>query len=51
MSDGAEPWWKASGQHGDLELLKCFRSDMKGGHIGSHLGHLENLEITSVPER
>ena len=25
-SDGAETWWKALGQHGDLELLKWFRS-------------------------
>ena len=28
VSDGAETWWKASGQHGDLELLKCFKSHL-----------------------
>ena len=28
-SDGAETCWKASGQHGDLVLLKCFRSDIQ----------------------
>ena len=44
MSDGAETWWKASGQHGDLEFLKWVRSDIQGGHHGSHL---ENLQITS----
>ena len=38
---------KASGQHGDLELLKWFRSDIKDGYHGSHL---ENLQITSAPE-
>ena len=25
-------WWKAPGQHGDLELLKWFRSDIQDGH-------------------
>ena len=47
-SDGAEIWWKAFGQHGDLELLKWFRSDLQDGHHGSHL---ENLQITSAPVR
>ena len=47
-SDGAETQWKASGQHGDLELLKCFCSDSQDGHHGSHL---ENLQITSAPKR
>ena len=42
--DGVETWWKASGQHGDLELLKWFRSGIQDGHNGSHL---ENLQITS----
>ena len=46
-SDGAETGWKALGQHGDLELLEWFRSDIQVGHHGSHL---ENLQITSVPE-
>ena len=26
--DGAETWWKTLGQHGNLELLKWFRSKM-----------------------
>ena len=43
-SDGAETRWKALGQHGDLELLEWFRSDIQDGHHGSHL---ENLQITS----
>ena len=51
MLDGAETWWKASGQHdGDLELLKWFRSYIKDGHHGSHLGHLEHLQIASALE-
>ena len=45
-SDGAETLWKASRQHGDLELLKWFRSDIKDGHYGSYL---ENLQIASAP--
>ena len=40
--------WKALGQHGDLELLKWFSSDIQDGHHGSHL---ENLPITSARER
>ena len=28
------------GEHGDLELLKWFRSDIQDGHHGSHLGNL-----------
>ena len=47
-SGGAETWWKALGQYGDFELLKWFRSDIQDGHHGSHL---ENLQITSAPER
>ena len=47
-SNGAETWWKVSGQHGNLELLKWFRSNIQDGH---HSSHLENLKITSVPER
>ena len=47
-SDGAETWWKASGQHGDLELLKLFHSGIQDGHHGSRL---ESLQITSAPER
>ena len=35
------------GRHGDLELLKWFRSDIQDGHHGSHL---ENLEITYTTE-
>ena len=46
--DGVETWWKAFGQHGDLELLKWFHSDIQDGHHGSHL---ENLPITSAIER
>ena len=46
-SDGAETWWKASGQHGDLELLKHFHSDINEGRYGNHL---ENLQITSAPK-
>ena len=46
-SDGVETWWKALGQHGDLELLKRFRSDIQDGHHGSHL---ETLQITFAPE-
>ena len=46
-SDGVETQWKASGQHGDLELLEWFCSDIQDGHHGSHL---ENLQITSAPE-
>ena len=42
-SDGVETWWKASGQHGDLEMLKWFRSDIQDGNNGSHL---EDLHIT-----
>ena len=47
-SNGAETLWKASGQHGDLELLKCFLSNIQDGHHGSHL---EILPITFAPER
>ena len=47
-SDGAEAWWKALVQHGDLDLLKWFRSDIQDGHHGSHL---ENLQITSATVR
>ena len=47
-SDGAETWWKVSGQHGDLELLKWFHSGVQDGHHGSHL---ENLQMTSAPEQ
>ena len=47
-SDGAKTWWKASGQHGDLDLLKLFHSGIHDGHYGSRL---ENLQITSAPER
>ena len=39
--DGAETWWKALGKHGDIELLKWFRSDIQNGHIGSHLEYLQ----------
>ena len=46
--DGEETWWKASGQHGNLELLKWFRSDIQDGHHGSHL---ESLQITSATEQ
>ena len=47
-SHGAETWWKALGQHGDLELLKWFRSDIQDGHHGSHL---EKFQITSAAEQ
>ena len=47
MSDGAKTWWKAWGQHGDLESIKLFRFDIQDGHHGSHL---ETLLITSAPE-
>ena len=46
--DGAKTWWKAWGEHGDLELLKWFHSDIQIGHHGSHL---ESLQIISAPER
>ena len=36
-SDGVYTWWKASGWHGDLELLKCFHSDIRDCHHGNHL--------------
>ena len=45
MSDGTETWWKAMGQHRDLELLKWFRSDIQDDHHGSHL---QNLQITML---
>ena len=38
---------EVSGQHGELELLKWFRTDIQDGHHGSYL---ENLKITSAPE-
>ena len=44
--DGAETRWKASGQHGDLELLERLCSDIQDGHHGSHL---ESHQITSAP--
>ena len=47
-SDRVETLWKASGQHGDLELLKWFRSNIQEGHYASHL---KNLQITSATER
>ena len=47
-SDGAEAWWQTWGQHGDLELLKWFLSDIQDGHYDSHL---ENLQIISALER
>ena len=47
-SDGAETWWKASAQHGDIELLEWYRSDTQDGHHGSHI---ENLQITSATKR
>ena len=47
-SDGAKTWGKASGQHGDLESLKWFLSDIQDDHHGSHL---ENLNITSASKR
>ena len=47
QSDRVETQWKASGQHGDLELLEGFCSDIQDGHHGS----LENLQITSAPKR
>ena len=43
-SDRAEIQWEALGQHGDSELLKSLRSDIKDGRIGSH--H-ETLQTTS----
>ena len=45
-SDGAETLWKASSQHGDLELLKWFRCGIQDGHYGSHL---ENLQTNLLP--
>ena len=36
----AETWWKASGQHGDSDLLNSFCSNIKNGR---HDGHLEIL--------
>ena len=47
-SDGAETQWKASGQHGALELLEWFCSDIQDSH---HDSPLENLQITSAPEQ
>ena len=46
-SFGAETWWKASGQHGHLEFLKWFCSDIQDSHHGSHF---ENLQITSATD-
>ena len=34
--DGAETWWKASGYHGDLELLKWFSSDIQAHLVKKH---------------
>ena len=45
---GAETWWKASEQQGDLELLKWFHSDIQDGHHGSHI---ENFQNTSATKR
>ena len=36
-SGRVETWCKALGQHGDLELLKWFLSDIQDGHHGSYL--------------
>ena len=45
-------WWKASGHHGDLELLKWFRSDIQDGHHGSHLekssNHICNWTVSLI---
>ena len=38
-------WWEASGQHGNLNLLESFRSDIQDGHPGIHL---EILQTTSL---
>ena len=46
-SGGVETWWKALGQHGDLEMLKWFRSDIQYSHHGSHL---ESLHLLSAPK-
>ena len=43
VSDRADTWWMASGQHGHLELLKSFRFDIQDGHF-------EILQTTSAPE-
>ena len=36
-SDWAEIWWKASGQHGNLELLRLFCSDPKMAATAANL--------------
>ena len=48
---GVETWRKALGQHGDLEMLKWFRSDIQDGHHGSYGSRLESLHLLSAPER
>ena len=50
VSHGAETWWKALGQHGDLELLKWFHSDILWGLARNwHLHFLnQRKEIMTV---
>ena len=43
-SDRAQTWCEALGPHGDLELIKSFRSDIQDGR---HVSHLENLQTAS----
>ena len=49
-SDGAETWWKASGQCADLELLKWFRSDIQDAPMAAILAILkpDYLQIIHV---
>ena len=47
-SNWTKTWWKALGQHGNLELLMSFRSDIQDGHHGDNL---ENLQTAYVPEQ
>ena len=46
-SDWAQTWWEALGPHGDVELLKSFRSDIQDGRSVSHF---ENLQTASPPK-
>ena len=42
--DWVQTWREVLEPHGDLELLKSFRSDIQDGQ---HVSHLENLQTTS----
>ena len=47
MSNLAQTWWNASGQHVDSELPKLFHFHIQDGCHGSHV---ECLQMTSTLE-